>query len=522
MYFTLYELQLNLVHFFDPFHRLWNDVQLSIKRSGMWVSVLMTTIAHNCAYGPWDGSKWWRAIIEAGASYFNHTESDDALFLAMLPRILVDRGIVDDLHENVEEVWNDLKSSELLRVRGPRTATCRWFNWNQAQHFWDSQWHSRLLVLLYCGIEDDWLDADALASSIGGDEVTVSRSEGGGGTSVAANKAEQNKLRDRCKNTLHLATKIHANDAYITKARMILYTIRPLHEYYSDLAHRLRSREAGLHFAIKSASGSEVLPMCAAILGIYDDQLKLAQMGFIINDLVTDAQYKTTSLTDAVVMHQDSKAHDLGDFIVNLIHQRTWSMAHSTHCYPGFFAVLLDDSKRDAALSKMKLHWEAWQAAQDNQLSMYKKMAGRSCFKLTFVNFIFRHLASADFASVPDDVKTLLTRVFSGFSSTKLVEDCFQRIRDRESDRSDKTMSNAAMWMQPVSKKLLSESYKYREVQVNNTADETSGATKCALPEGLFSPAVKKSSMPKEFAKLPGCLVGRLCLLCSLDCVVRA
>ena len=128
----------------------------------------------------------------------------------------------------------------------------------------------------------------------------------------------------------------------------------------------------------------------------------------------------------------------------------------------------------------------------------------RSCFTLAFVKYVFEQLAAIDFADVPGDLCALLSRVFSSFVSTKLVEDAFQRIRSLESDRADKVLTNASIWMQPVAKALISQSYEYREVQVINTADETSEAKKESLPEGLFTPAKKKASMATEFAKLPG------------------
>ena len=56
----LYHSNLRVIRIRDIFHREWNDVQLALKQAGLWWVVVLTSVAFNFVYGPWQGS----ALIE--------------------------------------------------------------------------------------------------------------------------------------------------------------------------------------------------------------------------------------------------------------------------------------------------------------------------------------------------------------------------------------------------------------------------------------------------------------------------
>ena len=109
-----------------------------------------------------------------------------------------------------------------------------------------------------------------------------------------------------------------------------------------------------------------------------------------------------------------SKAAELGAFVMQLVQEGLWSMAHAMYCYPASFAMLLhiDETQVSNALDRMKLHWEMWQAVQANTTTMFKNMLKRSCFSLSFVKLVFHELARAAFQAVPATLSVLLTCVF--------------------------------------------------------------------------------------------------------------
>ena len=54
-----YKVRLRMIFIRDVFHREWNDVSLAVKHTGLWWVVLLSSLAFNLPFGPWDGSGWW-------------------------------------------------------------------------------------------------------------------------------------------------------------------------------------------------------------------------------------------------------------------------------------------------------------------------------------------------------------------------------------------------------------------------------------------------------------------------------
>eukprot|EP00974_Lingulodinium_polyedra_P006089 576266-Lingulodinium_polyedra.AAC.1 len=63
--FLLYHLKCRLVPMRDIYHREWNDVKLALKKSDLWYAVLLSTLAFNLPYGPWDGAGWFSKLQDS-------------------------------------------------------------------------------------------------------------------------------------------------------------------------------------------------------------------------------------------------------------------------------------------------------------------------------------------------------------------------------------------------------------------------------------------------------------------------
>eukprot|EP00974_Lingulodinium_polyedra_P033763 3246390-Lingulodinium_polyedra.AAC.1 len=66
----------------DIFHRQWNDAQMAIRGSGLWWVVLLTTMAYNLCYGPWEGSGWFSKVVDGAREYFGKERTQSPLFQA--------------------------------------------------------------------------------------------------------------------------------------------------------------------------------------------------------------------------------------------------------------------------------------------------------------------------------------------------------------------------------------------------------------------------------------------------------
>ena len=60
--FLLFRLRLNCVLFFDPSHRVWNDIKLAVQGSNLWPCIVLWGVPFNVHYGPLG----WCSIVEAG------------------------------------------------------------------------------------------------------------------------------------------------------------------------------------------------------------------------------------------------------------------------------------------------------------------------------------------------------------------------------------------------------------------------------------------------------------------------
>ncbi len=322
--FTLYFLKLRQISIPDPFHRLWNDTLSAARKAGFMGAILLTSITHNLAYGPWQNQKWFNELKESAQDYFQTAQhpEQDTLFQSLLPHILRDRGVLDPSDErgSPEAAWELLRTADFLFTKGPKTATSRWFSWMEAMSYWSVHWHSRLLFLLYLGVQLGYIDNQyiqqklvALSPAVAAAASTASSKDIGEGESTAQSKSDLARLRDGCKNSLHLAALIHGNTTHLFRARLLLYASESYRDFYSHWAHKLRTTEDGRAFLIGLATGEAILPSIHAVGNIYRDEVKLMQCGFIIQECTYDPRFGKQLPDDSPHIEvQDEKANELG------------------------------------------------------------------------------------------------------------------------------------------------------------------------------------------------------------------
>ena len=84
----------------------------------------------------------------------------------------------------------------------------------------------------------------------------------------------------------------------------------------------------------------------------------------------------------------------------------------------------------------------------------------------------------------------MIGELFAHWGSSGLVEDAFQRDRTLESKSAGMKVAPSRLWQHLPEKKILSELYKFQEVQVNEIPEELPGKK---LPEGIYQPSAKTS-----------------------------
>ena len=219
--FGLYVMRLRCLWVPDPWHLAWNCSINACKASGMWGSVLLSTTCCNLAYGPWGGEKWWCALQEAAEEHLSLASNTDPLVNRFKDRIQVERGDAD----GTVDVLQALQGAGFLRKKYPAVATSRWWSWMQCMAKWfghghiedstreaedfsagtevvQAEWTLRLLPLCHIGVKLGYLSRSAR----GGFVLDAFRAQEVSSGGTKADKKANANLRNRCKNTLHLAT----------------------------------------------------------------------------------------------------------------------------------------------------------------------------------------------------------------------------------------------------------------------------------------------------------------------------
>eukprot|EP00974_Lingulodinium_polyedra_P100409 9725997-Lingulodinium_polyedra.AAC.1 len=105
----------------DIFHREWNDCTQAIKHSGLWWVILLTTMAWNLCYGPWEGCAWYEKIKGGASEFFALERATNPLFSALYGRICQDQKLpAPHTVAHKEAMLQQTQAGEAFTQKGPR------------------------------------------------------------------------------------------------------------------------------------------------------------------------------------------------------------------------------------------------------------------------------------------------------------------------------------------------------------------------------------------------------------------
>ena len=229
MMFILNHLRAQYVWFPDPFHMIHNVGLNGLKEAGMYGAVLLSSAAMDAAWGPWHTEKWFRVVQDSVKEYIMHMQDNDPLIQAVLPRVCKDKNWdLHDIPNPQEAVLESLRGASFLRRKGDRAQVSRWFVWHKRIAAWmgesdpawqavepnfivdaSAEWSLRLIPLVYAGLQLGYVK-----STEGSKKVLEPLSAGepakdeeaAGAEPLRTVKEQQDRIRSKCKNNLHVAT----------------------------------------------------------------------------------------------------------------------------------------------------------------------------------------------------------------------------------------------------------------------------------------------------------------------------
>ena len=155
-WFLVYMLALRMVFFDDPWHRLWNDVLAAAKETGFYSTILITSIACNLSWGPWQGERWHIELAEGAKDWLRYGDTVLDILEKFMPRWLRDKGqsvTTESWKQTLQQMLDDIRTAEYLSKKGIKVAIARWFSWMEAMAWWTTQWTARLVIMVHLGMK---------------------------------------------------------------------------------------------------------------------------------------------------------------------------------------------------------------------------------------------------------------------------------------------------------------------------------------------------------------------------------
>eukprot|EP00969_Alexandrium_andersonii_P329591 14565143-Alexandrium_andersonii.AAC.1 len=314
-WYLAYSLKARVVLLHDPFHRQWNDAKGAIKEAGLWWVVLLSTICHNLAYGPWEGAAWFEKIKAGADEYLQQERIGNPLFEALYAKVCADiREPALGTVAHKEKILRELRSSEAFSKKGPMTTLKRWFSWVASSRYHDRTWHSRLLIILAIGLmtgsyksylecplwggplpagkaadneeeaektkeQEKAAEVAALDKAPAPEPPGAASGSGDGSHLMRAEEESLKALRAKSRNSLFLAASILSKDGLQEVCRAITVLTGPLFTEHSSLARDLKGPTASVAYYLEAAQGSWQKPL-RELAGFLQDSTVLSFLGF--------------------------------------------------------------------------------------------------------------------------------------------------------------------------------------------------------------------------------------------------
>eukprot|EP00972_Heterocapsa_arctica_P108846 16026903-Heterocapsa_arctica.AAC.1 len=257
MWFLVYELQGCIHPMIDPLHRVSNDCKLALGACKLKPHVWISTVVMNMVFGPWESATFWCDILDGWKEYLSHAGGpQDPLFQELLPLILDDLRMADPGLSDAAlglQAWQKLQDGEGFSKKGNKVNLTRWFAWNAVAMEFDKVWNLRLVVQAFMGLRLGWLAKENKAFQM---SVANPAAEPGGDARDTTNikKADAaSKLREQCKNTMHMSTAWLLDRCNQLRSRMVFTLQQPLWDWYASTNSDLRDPANCLPFHVDNA-----------------------------------------------------------------------------------------------------------------------------------------------------------------------------------------------------------------------------------------------------------------------------
>lgn len=496
----------------DPFHINWNSIRAAVLDVSCWLLVLELTVVANAKRGPWMKNGNLRQLQEAADEYFKVNSEDDQVFQMMYPMVAKDWGEVGPTFgtdDHRKSVWVRLRDSPFLGSTGHRVKLMRWFSWmgsmTETKHGILPNWHSFLFYLFILGTHKGWwrtvgdlfgeapdtlpdeAPQPAQEPSLAVGDPALSKRE-----TMSRSKEEVNLKRKGAQNTLHFCAQVLAKSGNREKVA-ILTEMTDIEKHMHNSHITLCKTQLGrLEFNMQMATKRWLKPLADTARKVHDPSA-LRRMGISFGDEVVVGFYGEPETQTQLVRL-------IFDFALAVIKRRLNALM--MYSAPPFCMVSLLHSEvgvRKGQLRRLQDMWSTLEAserrASDGQESIRLWLSALRWPASTWVREMMLHLAEFNFEHIPvSGVAKPLEDFARGFSTTKVVEDAVNILRDADDSGKAGTTGKKELWSYLVQSSLLEEN-DYPTVRPSDTAVMTAKFVDLST---VFTPDMGKTGISEE------------------------
>lgn len=471
-FFLTYSLRLNMFTHFDTSHRLWNDCKDALAENGHWHFVVLSIIAMNLDYGPWDGSEFFGRASMTLKHFVANAGPDHPLFQAFAADIAKDSGAdMSGDAASLAALFKTLDGHPAFSKKNPRVALSRWFGWFDSACELLKHFSTRHMVYIWLCVthgygrmsEHGWL----LCDDPGNNKAKVGPAEASDSTPMVRSNESVDTMRSRCRNTLHLVTAWMCDMDNRRKLQVFTHLLRPLRSFHGSQNKDVRSCSSARDFFVSLAAGSGLQPLQEMASSLCSAG-GLESCGFQVS-----FNFKALSRSGAEcdVALELEWASMISDLALTLMRHRIMSCSHYMWSFPGAFVLCLGDASDQLDLLQwMSDVWFAWQgllASPHASTRWWSKLIERSPMQHQMTRYFFRQGVEQFFLDFDAIQKRMAQDLTDGFCQTKLVEDAVHVASALEdhSNRNKKVPAKT-VWNSIAHEGVMNQVHQYNEVQV--------------------------------------------------------
>lgn len=260
----------------DDAHRLHNDCASAVRRAGYGVLIKCCELVCNLQYGPWGTMRFGEEVRSGKASFLDVLDDDDPLLASQRAHLEHDLGLEDAGAGFTEMLRAALEDADFGHRKGPHLSTCRWLDYHRGARWLCPQWSLLHSVLAFIGLEAGWLrrgeDRPAVLEPLRPRGGAAASSSAPRPETTKAAKAELDTMRDRCKNSLHVACAILSDRELLQHTWLVVEVQASLVQSFNTMQAQVKGRAAALQHHADMALGVGALEAARGCLTWVQDR----------------------------------------------------------------------------------------------------------------------------------------------------------------------------------------------------------------------------------------------------------